>query len=1017
MLGTQKSLKNIKKYLEGKAGSSMLSMKVLRYVLAVGFVLAPWLGGEAYADTPVGNIVLKDVTGNQIASGTANIYVNENKISNGVGLNEFTHFVVGEGQYANIHFATDANGSNPLHTVVNTVQNQIGIYGTVNAIRNGKIGGNLYFISPAGMIVGSTGVINAGSLTMVAKSVTISTADEAATKVSQGWGPPDSGTSIYIHGRINTETGIDLQTETVNITKADGQNIPDPYLHTGVVFNDIVNADFTNVQTYSITERRLDLTKDANGNISIINPVNKTNIGSKEVTSSGDGTINIRAQTSSGQEYSGTFVLTDGSIDAIGELQMDVGKDITINSSSSIKANKITMSNNNDNIENDGTIEGKSNVTIKALGKDNQFCVKDQDGKEVGINCLVNRGTIKSTGGGISLHGQNGISNYGTIEASGQIDMTALNGVVNQGMIKSNNSNVSFVVGREFFNVAKNDTYNIATYVPHNLTYLNNNVEVLIEAGGNVQISYTNPSTGTIGKNPNDTDDVTYAPIGIYNSSTMRSGTNISATGGEGNVSGSGSGNIWLRSSYNIENTATGQMIAGRQITLNARDFLHNYGLIQGVTYLDIKSIMGYVYNHASGKIIATGGNIALSSGQENLQITGDTDGTRKELYRKFTPIIIEGSVEATSDDNNANQTKEGKIEITAHLGDIYVNGGTIETKAKRGENNAVVAKAGDVIINAAQNITIGFKTEPAFADDPTTTDEGYKDNPYERKYYKPKVEDGNLVSGNASTISGTNVTLSAGSINNKNALIGGNLTLDPETSVKLEGSLTLQGNNMTVSGVQRSGNSSGSLQVVANGVGGTDSAINSLNLNIEDNLLFDKLNVNTADITVSGDLQINKLHVADLAHFTSNNTVVGVYGGSTTPSNDQSDALFRDLGNGSTTWMGLTISNGSYSVTNSTQISNSVENLAQMSAKLVDYTPQDSYNEHYGDISGCFERYDIIEAPNRPTGGIAPTAESGGAELKQDENGLHIEMKNNNFEHEMDQRREQDKGEGEKEA
>ena len=46
MLGTQKSLKNIKKYLEGKAGSSMLSMKVLRYVLAVGFVLAPWLGAR-----------------------------------------------------------------------------------------------------------------------------------------------------------------------------------------------------------------------------------------------------------------------------------------------------------------------------------------------------------------------------------------------------------------------------------------------------------------------------------------------------------------------------------------------------------------------------------------------------------------------------------------------------------------------------------------------------------------------------------------------------------------------------------------------------------------------------------------------------------------------------------------------------------------------------------------------------------------------------------------------------------
>ena len=47
----------------------------------------------------------------------------------------------------------------------------------------------------------------------------------------------------------------------------------------------------------------------------------------------------------------------------------------------------------------------------------------------------------------------------------------------------------------------------------------------------------------------------------------------------------------------------------------------------------------------------------------------------------------------------------------------------------------------------------------------------------------------------------------------------------------------------------------------------------------------------------------------------------------------------------------------------------------------------------------------------------ISKNAESSGAELKQDENGLHIEMNNNNFEHEMDQRREQDKGEGEKEA
>ena len=54
--------------------------------------------------------------------------------------------------------------------MVNTVENRISISGTVNAIRNNKIGGNLYFLSPKGMVVGSTGVINAGSLTMITGS-------------------------------------------------------------------------------------------------------------------------------------------------------------------------------------------------------------------------------------------------------------------------------------------------------------------------------------------------------------------------------------------------------------------------------------------------------------------------------------------------------------------------------------------------------------------------------------------------------------------------------------------------------------------------------------------------------------------------------------------------------------------------------------------------------------------------------------------------------------------------------
>ena len=899
MTRLQKESRYTHKNLVNKREEKSLRMKLLRYVMAVGFVLSPWLGGEAYAAgiERIDNITLpnSDVKQAYFTGNDGNIaHIYAEKAHGDVGLNRFKTFNVVNGQIANMHFKTSSTDTNHLNTLVNTVQDRISISGTVNGIRNGKIGGNLYFVSPKGMIVGSTGVINAGSLTMVAKTVDISTADQASTYVTNGWGPPDSETSIYIHGRINTETGIDLQTETVNITK-DGS--PNPHLLTGVVFKDIVNTEtYANIETYSITERRLDLTKDANGNISIINPVNKEKIGSKEVTSSGDGMINIRAKTDAGGNvFSGAFELTDGSIDAIGELKMEIGEDLTINSSSSIKANKITMSNNNGNIKNDGIIEGLSNVTIHVLGTDNKFFVEDLEGNEYGTNCLVNRGTIKSTGGGISLYGKNGISNYGTIEASGEINMTALNGVVNQGKIKSNNSNVSFVVGREFFNVAKNDTYNIATYVPHNLTYLKNNIDVLIEAGGNVQISYTDKTTGTIGKNPNDTDTVTYAPIGIYNSSTMKSGTAISATGG---AAGNGSGNIWLTSSYDITNKGT--MEAGRQITLNARDFLHNYGLIQGVTYLDIKSIMGYVYNHGidndgnkmdqPGRIIAKGGNIDLSSGQADLQIDKDTDGQKKELYRKFTPIIIEGKVEATSALNNKdNETNQGNINITAHLGDIYINGGTIETI--EGPSGEVESVEGNVSLNAAQNITIGFQTERADADDPTT-DGANLHNDKEREYYKPKYTDGKLVNGTAAQITGSNITLTSSSNENNYILISnaktGSNTLTASDAITINtdsmnivgstfnaktlaasGDLALTGGNITTSNVTSGG--------VLNIVGGTVSDNSSLVLNGSGDISIDTLAGNDVILTVGngGKVNVNNITVGSSLQLQGDNITV----------------------------------------------------------------------------------------------------------------------------------------------
>ena len=164
MSSKRKGLRYNQKRLDYKReDSATLRMKVLRSVLAVGvgFALTPWLGREALAE---GNIVRSDTHTNLLVNGVANIYAE--KAANGVGLNAFEHFELGNNQIANLYFKTET-GTNTLHTLVNTVENQIKISGTVNAIRNNKIGGNLYFLSPKGMVVGSTGVINAGSLTMI----------------------------------------------------------------------------------------------------------------------------------------------------------------------------------------------------------------------------------------------------------------------------------------------------------------------------------------------------------------------------------------------------------------------------------------------------------------------------------------------------------------------------------------------------------------------------------------------------------------------------------------------------------------------------------------------------------------------------------------------------------------------------------------------------------------------------------------------------------------------------------
>lgn len=304
MSSKRKGLRYSQKRLDYKREESAnLRMKVLRSVLAVGvgFALTPWLGRDAYAESNgivrTGNGQTNLIGANGSLAHVANIYAAD--AYNGVGVNAFKHFELGNNQIANLYFKTSPTDTNVLNTLVNTVENRISISGTVNAIRNNKIGGNLYFLSPKGMVVGSTGVINAGSLTVMTSGNTFGSAKAAAQAITdKSWGGLDSNASIDIHGKINTATGIDLRAAYINVNKASGSDIA-PALKTGVVFANTVNTIEIDKQAGNvISGSRLAASLDDKGNIVIADPSNPTG-AQGDAAVKGDGSIKIAASASS----------------------------------------------------------------------------------------------------------------------------------------------------------------------------------------------------------------------------------------------------------------------------------------------------------------------------------------------------------------------------------------------------------------------------------------------------------------------------------------------------------------------------------------------------------------------------------------------------------------------------------------------------------------------------------------------------------------------------------------------
>lgn len=96
----------------------------------------------------------------QLAGGGIQYDIYNQQVNNGSALNKFTDFGIGQKDVANLQLGSSVDRQ------INLVQKRINIEGVVNAIKDNKIGGDVYFFSDAGIAVGTTGVFNVGRLTL-----------------------------------------------------------------------------------------------------------------------------------------------------------------------------------------------------------------------------------------------------------------------------------------------------------------------------------------------------------------------------------------------------------------------------------------------------------------------------------------------------------------------------------------------------------------------------------------------------------------------------------------------------------------------------------------------------------------------------------------------------------------------------------------------------------------------------------------------------------------------------------
>ena len=622
------------------------SRKLMAATLAVCFVAYQSLMFQASATDITG------VTGN---NGVFNI--DPAGTHGSIGFRDYENFNLSEGDIANLIFKY---GNKNIETFLNMVDNKININGIVNSMRDGNFyNGRAIFVSPNGMVVGASGVLNVGSLsvyTPTQQSYNDFKTTQNLDSIKQG------NADVTINGKVLARENIEIAAKNValgansalisGVANTDVFNSKD---QAQVLFNQLVNTNATTANSISSENGKIYIKAD-NPQGGIVADGTIKNFAKGNITLTNDGVNGLKVAGNIENANGNTLISsTVGSLDVAGKVD---------------NKGNITFTN-----EGEGGlyVSGNLNNTdgnILLVNKAGNMYVSGTTDNENGLTALKNNsGELNISGSITNNNGRVSITNDGTkltLASTGTISSDGSTVLLNKGSQGTDLAGKVLVSDANFLVQNEAGTLNIGGEVVSgngDIRILNNGDKLVISSTGKIS---NNKKTEILNNGAN--------------------GLNL-----DGTVEHS-SGELIVQSNAGDMN------VNGKVSNLNGKTVVSNYS--------------GALNLNETSSVSGNGETIIYNEGKGGMNLKGSVDNTGDtNITNEAGSLIFADRVK------NAN----GKLAITNNGLDLTVgatanikNEGQL-TMLNNGENgmtvDGVVENEGNAILtNQAGNMTVNGK-------------------------------------------------------------------------------------------------------------------------------------------------------------------------------------------------------------------------------------------------------------------------------------------------------------------